>query len=67
MKKLAATLCVIGTAFTLGACDTMGAGNVETAPPYSSERTAGYEDAPVVVEREQPRRAERVFRQKQTK
>ena len=40
MKKLAATLCIAGTALALSACDTVGTGNVETAAPYGTERTA---------------------------
>ena len=60
MKKLAATLCIVGTALTLAACDTAGSGNVETAVPYTTDRTASGEPA-------QAPRSEQVFRQMQTK
>lgn len=61
MKKLAATLCIVGTALTLSACDSTGSGNVETAAPYASERTAGAtSEAPAAP-------AERVFQEKQMK
>ena len=60
MKKLLATLCIAGTALTLAACDTTGNGNVETAAPYATERTASHEPA-------QPAREERVFRETQSK
>lgn len=63
MKKLAATLCIAGTAMTLAACDTTGSGNVETAAPYASERTAGYNNATV----NPAPSTERVFRQTQSK
>lgn len=62
MKKLAATLCIMGTAIALSACDTAGAGNVETAAPYASERTAGEGNAQA-----QAAPAERVFQEKQMK
>ncbi len=61
MKKLAFTLCIVGTALTLSACDTTGAGNVDTAAPYASERTAGNDQAPDAAP------AERVFQEKQMK
>ena len=63
MKKLAATLCIAGTALTLAACDTTGTGDTyETTTPYGQSRTAGYdsEPAPAPVQ-------ERVFREVQTK
>lgn len=60
MKKLAVTLCIVGTALTLSACDSTGSGNVETAAPYASERTAGQTEAPAAP-------AERVFQEKQMK
>ncbi len=62
MKKLAATLCIAGTALTLAACDTTGTGNVDTAAPYSAERTAGYDDTPAAAPAQ-----ERVFRDVQSK
>lgn len=79
MKKLAATLCIIGTAFALSACETSGVGDVQTAPPYAGDRTAGGEyrkpastkAAPVQrqtpVQQQTPVRQERVFRQQQSK
>lgn len=60
MKKLLATLMIAGTAVTLSACDTTGTGNVETAAPYETERTASGEQAPAP-------QAERVFRSTQSK
>lgn len=57
MKNIALTLCIAGTALiALSACEARQEGNVETAAPYSSERTAGNEQM-----------AERVFRRVQTK
>ena len=64
MKKTLATLCLLGSAFALSACDSTGMGNVETAPPYELERTARGEHAPMA----QPvAPAERVFQRAQTK
>lgn len=40
MKKLIATLCILGSAASLAACAS-GEGNVETQAPYAQERTAG--------------------------
>ena len=65
MKKLAATLCIIGTAFALSACATEGSGDVQTAAPYATERTAGGEEA--APARPAPRRAERTFSASQRK
>lgn len=65
MKKFAATLCIAGTAIALSACDTTGMGEVDTAPPYASERTAGYDSEPAMAP--EPAPAERVFREYQTK
>ncbi len=68
MKKLIATIAIIGSAATLSACETTGSGNVDTAPPYADERTAGYSPEPVAAApRPAPVRAERVFREVQTK
>lgn len=61
MKKLVATLCIAGTTLALAACDSTGTGNVETAVPYTSERTASGQPAPM------PAREERVFRETQSK
>lgn len=66
MKKLIATLVIAGSSLTLAACDTTGMGDVDTAPPYADERTATYGDAaPAPVK--QPVKAERVFREVQSK
>ncbi|HOO82048.1 MAG TPA: hypothetical protein PK513_06070 [Alphaproteobacteria bacterium] len=65
MKKFAATLCIAGTAIALSACDTTKMGDVDTAPPYASERTAGYASEPAPAPAPAP--AERVFREYQTK
>lgn len=62
MKNLAVTLCIAGTALALTACDTTGHGNVETAAPYATERTASGDNSAVV-----PAREERVFRSSQSK
>lgn len=66
MKKLIATIAIIGSAATLSACETSGMGNVDTAPPYADERTAthGNDVAPM---KKAPARAERVFREVQSK
>jgi hypothetical protein len=63
MKKLVATLCIAGSVIGLSACESTGQGNVETAAPYASERTAGYGNEAVP----EPRRSERVFRDAQSK
>ena len=54
MKKLIATVCVLGTVLTLAACSTDGSGHREDAP-FATERTAG--DV----------QSERVFRRAQSK
>jgi hypothetical protein len=64
MKKIIATIAIIGSAATLSACDTTGTGNVDTAPPYADERTASHgSEAPAPA----PVKAERVFREVQSK
>ena len=60
MKKLVATLCIAGTAIALSACDSTGSGNVETAVPYTNERTASHDSQPAP-------QSERVFRETQSK
>ncbi len=66
MKKVAATLCLLGSTLALSACDTTGTGNVDTQPPYTMERTASHEQiAPATPTRVVP--AERVFQRAQTK
>ncbi len=60
MKKLIATMCILGSAAALSACSTDGEGNRELQPPYAQERTAGntsHQAAP----------AERTFNQRQVK
>lgn len=66
MKKLIATIAIIGSAATLSACETSGMGDVDTAPPYADERTASHGSvaAPAPAA---PARAERVFREVQSK
>lgn len=61
MKNFAITLCIAGTALALTACDTTGNGNVETAAPYATERTASGDN------NAEPAREERVFRGTQNK
>lgn len=61
MKKLLATLMIAGTAVTLAACDTTGTGNVETAAPYETERTASHDNSAPAPQ------TERVFRSSQSK
>lgn len=63
MKKLAATLCIAGSVLGLAACESTGTGNVETAPPYASDRTAGYDSTPAAT----APAAERSFRGAQSK
>jgi hypothetical protein len=55
MKKLLATLCIVGSALSLAACETS---TVDSGPGYAEQRTAGAGgEAP----------AERVFQEKQMK
>ncbi len=78
MKKAFATLCLVGGALSLTACDTTSTGNRDLEPPYAQERTATYDNgaAPVASStyatpsRSTPSRvapAERVFQRAQTK
>jgi hypothetical protein len=60
MKKLVATVCLLGSVVALAACESTGEGYVDTQPPYASERTAGATQAPV-------QSAEPVFEKKVTK
>ncbi len=58
MKKVIATVCIIGSALSLAACASDGSttGNRDTAAPYAQERTAGgavREDADRVFQRAQ--------------
>jgi hypothetical protein len=55
MKKLLATLCIVGSALSLAACETS---SVDSGPGYAEQRTAGAGgEAP----------ADRVFQEKQMK
>ena len=67
MKKLIATIAIIGSAATLSACETSGMGEVDTAPPYADERTATHSNAAPAPAKPAPVRAERVFREVQSK
>ncbi len=62
MKKLVASLCLLGSVVALSACDSTGEGYVDTQPPYASERTAGATPAPAPVQSAEP-----VFEKKVTK
>ncbi len=61
MKKLATTLCFVGTAMALSACGT----TYDSGASYATQRTAGNVDA--VPAPAAPVQAERVFREVQTK
>jgi len=66
MKKLLATVCIIGSTLALTACDTTGSGYVDTQPPYAQERTVG--TGPVAAPAAEPAKsAEPVFEKKVTK
>ncbi|MCB1783691.1 MAG: hypothetical protein KDI13_06805 [Alphaproteobacteria bacterium] len=43
MKKAVATICLVGSTLALAACGSTGETNVETAVPYTMDRTASYE------------------------
>ncbi len=70
MKKVIATIFIVGSTFALSACDTAQTGNIDTQPPYTMERTVPTKEqtteaaavTPVVVAP-----AERVFQRAQTK
>lgn len=62
MKKLIASLCLLGSVVALSACDSAGDGYVDTQPPYSTERTAGATQAAAPVQSAEP-----VFERKVTK
>ena len=63
MKKLLATVCVLGSTLALTACDSTGSGYVDTQPPYASERTVGA----VTPAAETPASAEPVMEKRVTK
>lgn len=69
MKKFA-LVCIAGSAIALSACHSTGMGNVDTAPPYETERTATHSnntDTTVVTPVKTAPKAERVFRTMQSK
>lgn len=57
MNKLFATLCIVGTALVLSACETAEKQSYDSGASYATDRTAGDVDA----------RSERVFRRVQSK
>ncbi len=66
MKKIIAAACLLGSSVALSACGNTGMGYVDTQPPYTEERTAGYRapqtvDVNVEVEKEPVRTATPVF------
>jgi len=67
MKKLIATIAIVGSAATLSACETSGMGDVDTAPPYADERTATHSNGTSQSPAPTPVRAERVFLKMQSK
>ena len=66
MKTFSTILCIAGTAVALSACNTSGSGNYDTEPPYAQERTASHSNTASPAPAPAPR-AERVFREQQTK
>lgn len=62
MKKVIASLALLGSVVALSACDSSGDGYVDTQPPYSTERTAGATQAAAPVQSAEP-----VFEKKVTK
>lgn len=58
MKKLIATVLVLGSGFAVSACDTTAKKHTEV--PYSMDRTAGHE-------KDVPMKADRVFKKKMVK
>ncbi len=69
MKKLALTLCVVGSSIALAACASNGNEDLNPSDyeaPYADERTVGSNPEPVRA-RPAPARAERTFSAAQTK
>lgn len=68
MKKFLAIAVVLGSTMALGACES-GVGYVDTAPPYTQERTASgpTEAAPMKAAPVRYRAAERTFSKVQAK
>ena len=62
MKKLLASVCLLGSVVALSACDSTGDGYVDTQPPYATERTAGATQQAAPVQSAEP-----VFERKVTK
>lgn len=73
MKKTIATFCLFGATLGLSACNSASTGFSDTAPPYSMERTATYEQEVMATSSRAvatPTRvapAEKVFQRAQTK
>lgn len=66
MKKLIASVCLLGSVVALSACDKSGDGYVDTQPPYATERTAGATTTTTTTN-QQVQSAEPVFERKNTK
>lgn len=64
MNKFAATLCIVGTALALSACET--GTTFDSGSNFATSRTAGQIDRVDTVKRA-PVQTERVFREVQTK
>ena len=64
MKTLIATLCIAGSVFALSACET--GTSYDSGANFATGRTAGELDTTAAA-RPAPARAERVFREVQTK
>lgn len=69
MKKFLAIAAVLGTTMALGACAQGELGYVDTAPPYTQERTASGPTAAPVMKKAPVRyqAAERTFTRVQSK
>ena len=61
MKKLLATLCIVGSTIALAACTTQNTTSYDAGASYATDRTAGeIDEAPAPA-------PERVFKAAQTK
>ena len=69
MKKIAATLCILGSVVALSACSTTGtSSDDQTAVPYTDSRTAGGETMkPMAPKKMEPAPAEKVFHKAMSK
>ncbi len=68
MKNTIATLCLVGSTLALSAC--VSSGNINTAPPYSQDRTATHGSEVTNSVKATPTRvapATQVFRRAQSK